>query len=184
MWPWTTKPVLGLLTQSLGYICNNSQNYIVWVKIIVFLMSKIIRTLRTCSMNIFSKFPTVNISNCHDLGLLLLSLSLSLCCTHTHTHTHSHTHAYWHLHLSLSPTCLLFQSAFALLCSATCSHSFNQSLYFTASALVALCRIIVYHALYVFSCFFIVLRSCTLSCLAWRCWEFLVLPRCPAAASS
>ncbi len=64
-------------------------------------------------------------AKCHDLGLLLLSLSLTLCCTHTHTHTH----AYWHLHLSLSPTCLLFQSAFALLCSATCSHSFNQSLY-------------------------------------------------------
>ncbi len=113
-----------------------------------------------------------------------LSLSHSVVHTLTHTHTHTHTHAYWHLHLSLSPTCLLFQSAFALLCSATCSHSFNQSLYFTASALVALCRIIVYHALYVFSCFFIVLRSCTLSCLAWRCWEFLVLPRCPAAASS
>ncbi len=86
------------------------------------------------------------------------SFFLSLTLLYTHSHTHTHTHAYWHLHLSLSPTCLLFQSVFALLCSATCFHSFNQSLYFTAAALVALCRIIVYRALYVFSCFFIVLN--------------------------
>ncbi len=32
-------------------------------------------------------------------------------------------------YISLFPTCLSFQSAFALLCSATCSHSSNQSLY-------------------------------------------------------
>ncbi len=43
----------------------------------------------------------------------------------THTHTHMHTDTY----ISLSPTCLSFQSEFALLCSATCSHSSNQSLY-------------------------------------------------------
>ncbi len=31
--------------KSLGYICSNSQKYIVWVKIIVFFMPIIIRTL-------------------------------------------------------------------------------------------------------------------------------------------
>ncbi len=45
--------------ESLGYIYNNSQKYIVWVKIIDFyFMPKIIRILRSCSMNIFN---TVNI---------------------------------------------------------------------------------------------------------------------------
>ncbi len=45
------------------YICSNRQQYIVWVKIIHFsFMPKIIRILRSCSMKIFSKFPTVNIS--------------------------------------------------------------------------------------------------------------------------
>ncbi len=49
--------------KSLGYICSNSQKYIVWVKIIHFsFMPKIIRILRSCSMKIFCKFPTVNIS--------------------------------------------------------------------------------------------------------------------------
>ncbi len=47
----------------LGYIYNNSQKYIVSVKIIDFyFMPKIIRILRSCSMKIFSKFPTINIS--------------------------------------------------------------------------------------------------------------------------
>ncbi len=56
MWPWTTN-------QLHVYICNNSQKYIVWVKIIDFsFMPKIIRILRSCSMKIFCKFPTVNIS--------------------------------------------------------------------------------------------------------------------------
>ncbi len=45
--------------ESLG-MCSNSQKYIVWVKIIIFLlMPKIIRILISCSMKIF---PTVNIS--------------------------------------------------------------------------------------------------------------------------
>ncbi len=45
------------------YICSNSQQYIVWVKIINFyFMPNIIRILRSCSMKIFSKFSTVNIS--------------------------------------------------------------------------------------------------------------------------
>ncbi len=45
------------------YICSNSQQYIVWVKIIHFyFMPKIIRILRSCSMKIF---PTVNISKFH-----------------------------------------------------------------------------------------------------------------------
>ncbi len=49
--------------KSLGYIYNNSQKYIGWVKIIDFyFMPKIIRILRSCSMKIFSTFPTVNIS--------------------------------------------------------------------------------------------------------------------------
>ncbi len=40
--------------QKQGYICSNSQQYIVWVKIIDFyFMPKIIRILRSCSMNIF-----------------------------------------------------------------------------------------------------------------------------------
>ncbi len=53
--------------KSLGYICSNNQKYIVWVKIIDFsFMPKIIRILRSCSMNIFSKFPTVNISKRFD----------------------------------------------------------------------------------------------------------------------
>ncbi len=44
------------------YICSNSQQYIVWVKIIIFsFMPKIIRILRSCSMKIFSKCPTLNI---------------------------------------------------------------------------------------------------------------------------
>ncbi len=49
--------------KSLGYIYNNSQKYIVWVKIIDFyFMAKIIRILRSCFMKIFSTFLTVNIS--------------------------------------------------------------------------------------------------------------------------
>ncbi len=56
---------------------------------------------------------------------LFFSLSHTLLYTHSHTHTHMYTDTY----ISLSPTCLSFQSAFALLCSATCSHSSNQSLY-------------------------------------------------------
>ncbi len=56
---------------------------------------------------------------------LFFSLSHTLLYTHSHTHTHMHTDTY----ISLSLTCLSFQSAFALLCSATCSHSSNQSLY-------------------------------------------------------
>ncbi len=49
--------------KSLGYICSNSQKYIVWVKIIDFsFMPKIIRILRSCSMKIFCTLPTLNIS--------------------------------------------------------------------------------------------------------------------------
>ncbi len=54
--------------KSLGYICNNSQQYIVWVKIIDFsFMPKIFRILSKDhgSMKIFCKFPTVNISKLH-----------------------------------------------------------------------------------------------------------------------
>ncbi len=48
--------------KSLRYNYNNSQQYIVWVKIIDFsFMPKIIRILISCSMKIFSQFPTINI---------------------------------------------------------------------------------------------------------------------------
>ncbi len=54
---------MSLEHKSLGYICSNSQQYIVWVKIIHFyFMPKINRILRSCSMKIFSTSPTVNIS--------------------------------------------------------------------------------------------------------------------------
>ncbi len=44
------------------YICSNSQQYIVWLKMInVYFMPKVIRILRSCSMKIFSTFPTINI---------------------------------------------------------------------------------------------------------------------------
>ncbi len=50
-------------SKSLEYIYNNSQQYIVWLKIIDFyFMPKIIMILRSCSMKIFSRFLTVNIS--------------------------------------------------------------------------------------------------------------------------
>ncbi len=46
IWPWTTKPVVQGPVKSRGYICSNSQKYIVWVKIIYFsFMPKIIRIL-------------------------------------------------------------------------------------------------------------------------------------------
>ncbi len=49
--------------KTLGYICSNSQQYIIWVKIIDFsFMPKIIRILRSCSMKICNIFSTVNIS--------------------------------------------------------------------------------------------------------------------------
>ncbi len=52
-----------LYTVYMRYICSNRQQYIVWVKIIDFsFMPKIIKILRLCSMKIFSKFPTINIS--------------------------------------------------------------------------------------------------------------------------
>ncbi len=55
MCPCSTKAVI-----SNRYICSNSQQYIVWVKIIdLSFMPKIIRILRSCSMKIFC---TVNIS--------------------------------------------------------------------------------------------------------------------------
>ncbi len=54
------------------YIWSNSQQYIVWVKIIHFYcMPKIIRILRSCSMKIFS---TVNISK---PNLLLICIAVN-----------------------------------------------------------------------------------------------------------
>ncbi len=54
--------------KSPGYICSNSQQYTVWVKIIVY---NYISILTSCSMRIFCKFPTINISK--------LNLSLLIC---------------------------------------------------------------------------------------------------------
>ncbi len=56
---WFKYVTLEHRTRSL---CSNSQKYIEWVKIIIFsFMPKIVRILRSCSMKIFSKFPSVNI---------------------------------------------------------------------------------------------------------------------------
>ncbi len=56
---WEHKHSLKLL----GIFVAIAKKYIVWVKIIYFyVMSKIIRILRSCSMKIFSKYLTVNIS--------------------------------------------------------------------------------------------------------------------------
>ncbi len=63
--------------KSLGYICSNSQQYIVWVKIRDFsFMTKIIRIIRSCSMKIFSQFPTVNISKLNFLLLICIAKNL------------------------------------------------------------------------------------------------------------
>ncbi len=56
------------------YIYSNSQQYIVWVKIIHFyFMTKIIRILRSCSMKIFSTFHTINLFLIINMHLSLLS---------------------------------------------------------------------------------------------------------------
>ncbi len=60
--------------KSLGYICSNSQKYTVWVKIIhLYFMPKIIRIIRSCSMKIFSTFPTVNISKLNFLLVICIA---------------------------------------------------------------------------------------------------------------
>jgi len=59
------------------YICSNSQQYIVWLKIIHFsFMPKKIRILRSCSMKIFSKFPTVHISKLNFLLVICIAKNL------------------------------------------------------------------------------------------------------------
>ncbi len=56
--PWSTKTVISS-TAIFVAIDNNN----IWVIIIdLYYMPKIIRILRSCSMKIFSKFPTINIS--------------------------------------------------------------------------------------------------------------------------
>ncbi len=72
--------------ESLGYIYSNSQKYIVLVKIIdISFMPKIIRVLRSCSMKIFSKCPTINISKlnfwlviCIDKNFIWITLKMIL----------------------------------------------------------------------------------------------------------
>ncbi len=60
--------------KSLGYICSNSQKYIVWVKIIDFSFKpKIIRILRSCSMKIFYKFPSINIAKLNFLLVICIA---------------------------------------------------------------------------------------------------------------
>ncbi len=112
------------------------------------------------------------ISICHELGLLLC-LSLSHSVVHTHTHTHTHMHTDIRIHLTLSPTCLSSQSALALPCSDTCSHSHLIILsIYSGSACSSLSD-------YRMSCIecglllVVYLRDRTLSCLAWSCCEFL-----------
>ncbi len=57
-----------------SYICSNIQQYIVWLKMIHFyFMPKIIMILRSCSMKIFSKFPTVNISKLNFLLVICIA---------------------------------------------------------------------------------------------------------------
>jgi len=105
-------------------------------------------------------------------GFASLSLSLTLCCTHTHTHTHTHTCIQTHTP-ALSPTCLSSQSALALLCSDTCSHSSNHSLY-----LKQLCLLFSVGLLCVMHLMWSPHLSNTLeisSCLAWNCCELLVI---------
>ncbi len=71
--PWSTKAVIS----RWGYICSNSQQYIVWVKIRDFsFMTKIIRIIRSCSMKIFSQFPTVNISKLNFVLLICIAKNL------------------------------------------------------------------------------------------------------------
>ncbi len=48
---WVTVPLKLILDHR--YICSNSQQYIVWLKIIIFISCQ--KSLRACSMNIFSK---------------------------------------------------------------------------------------------------------------------------------
>ncbi len=63
-----------LSLKSLGNICSNSQQYIIWVKIIHFsFMPKIISILRSCSMKIFCTFPTVNISKVNFLIVICIA---------------------------------------------------------------------------------------------------------------
>ncbi len=60
-----------------GCICSNSQQYIVWLKIIHFyFMPKIIRILRSCTMKIFSTFRTINLIIDFDLSNLKIWFSL------------------------------------------------------------------------------------------------------------
>ncbi len=101
--------------------------------------------------------------------------------THAHSHTHTHTHTCIQTHTpTLSPTCLSLQSAFALLCSDTCSHShlIISSIYSGCA-----CGSLSDYCMSCIECGLLLvvdLRIRTLSCLAWSCW----FSRCPAAASS
>ncbi len=74
-----TQPVteVTLEHKSLGYICSNSQQYTVWVKIIHFsFMTKIIRILRSCSMKIFCTFLVINISKHHFCLVICIAKNL------------------------------------------------------------------------------------------------------------
>ncbi len=100
--------------------------------------------------------------------------SLSHTLLYTHTHTLTHTHMHTDTYTSLSPTCLSFQSAFALLCSDTCSHShlIIPSIYSGCA-----CGSLSDYCMSCIECGLLLvveLRIRTLSCLAWSCWEFLV----------
>ncbi len=91
-----------------------------------------VRDAKLCMVAVFGIIFVVEIEQKQAICVMIwvcLFFSLSHTLLYTHSHTHTHTHMFTDTYISLFPTCLSFQSAFALLCSATCSHSSNQSLY-------------------------------------------------------
>ncbi len=56
--PWSTKAVIS----NTGIFVAIDNNTLYESKLYIFFMTKIIRTLRSCSMKIFCKFLTINIS--------------------------------------------------------------------------------------------------------------------------
>ncbi len=91
----------------------------------------------------------------------------------SHTQLYTHTHAYRHIHLHTpTQTCLSSQSAFALLCSDTCSHLIIPSIYSGCA-----CGSLSDYCMSCIECGLLLvvdLRVRTLSGLAWSCCEFMV----------
>ncbi len=70
MWPWSTKAVISS-TSIFVAIAKNTLYGSKWP--VFLLLPKIIRILRSCSMKIFCKFPTVNISKLNFWLLICIS---------------------------------------------------------------------------------------------------------------